>query len=268
MEGATSRGLGPAKTNAELNSRGGAGGGSASASPINTQPGQFLSGLAPLRNGPDDGRAGRSPRPGAGARSLEGIDAARGGVPTLASLLDAHRGSLFRFVRRNAASLLRHESDEDLVQGILVRALVDQDRFVYRGEREFLGWLTRVARGHLAKRHRYWSVRGRRAARATRLTVTTIGGGSTPRELSAGGAGPRTALLRREELGLVGRAIAVLLPRDRALLQWSSEGIPVEEVARRLGLTRETAGRVRLRALERFRSAFEAISGRRSGSSG
>ncbi len=191
-----------------------------------------------------------------------------GGVPPLASLLDAHRGRLLRFVRRRAAGLLRYESDEDLVQGIHLRALMEEDRFVYGGEREFQGWIVRVARGHLARRRRYWSVRGRRAGNPSRLTATTLGGGSPVREPTALGAGPRTELLRREELGQVGQAIAVLLPRDRVLLQWSSAGIPVEEVARRLGLSRESAGRVRLRALERFRAAFEAISRRSGRSSG
>ncbi|MGH7149752.1 MAG: hypothetical protein ACREIU_03585, partial [Planctomycetota bacterium] len=132
----------------------------------------------------------------------------------------------------------------------------------------FLGWIAKVARGHIAKRHRYWSVRGRRAGGGTRLSATTFGGGSSRREPLAAGAGPRTALLRSEELGQVGKAISVLLPRDRVLLQWSSEGIPIEEVARRLGLSRESAGRVRLRALERFRAAFEAISRRQAESSG
>ncbi len=199
---------------------------------------------------------------------MERTEPTPGGVPTLASLLDAHRGRLLRFVRRRAAGLMRYESDEDLVQGIHLRALMEEDRFVSEGDRGFEAWIVRVARGHLAKRRRYWSVRGRRAGGPSRLTATTLGGGSSVREPTARGAGPRTALLRGEELGHVGQAIAVLLPRDRALLQWSSEGIPVEEVARRLGLSRESAGRVRLRALERFRTAFEAISRRSGRSSG
>jgi DNA-directed RNA polymerase specialized sigma24 family protein len=58
-------------------------------------------------------------------------------------------------------------------------------------------------------------------------------------------------------LKLALEALATLLPKDRDLVRWSSEAVPLEEQAERLGISYDAAKQARLRALERFRKAYE-----------
>jgi hypothetical protein len=57
-------------------------------------------------------------------------------------------------------------------------------------------------------------------------------------------------------LKLAIEALATLLPKDRDLVRWSSEDVPLEEQAKRLGVSYDVAKQARLRALERFRKAY------------
>ncbi len=56
------------------------------------------------------------------------------------------------------------------------------------------------------------------------------------------------------------RAIALLLPRDRDIVRWTTEGMTIEEQAARLGLSQEAATRAQSRALERLRKAYRLVS--------
>ena len=73
--------------------------------------------------------------------------------------------------------------------------------------------------------------------------------------------GPSTFAMRREQLSLAVRVLEALLPRDRDLVRWSSEGVSLEEMARRLDIGYAAAQRAHLRALSRFRDAFALASG-------
>lgn len=71
--------------------------------------------------------------------------------------------------------------------------------------------------------------------------------------------GPATLAERRDLLVRAARAIEVLYPRDRDLVRAIVEDEPLEDLARRLGVGYEAAKRARLRALTRFRKAFELL---------
>jgi DNA-directed RNA polymerase specialized sigma24 family protein len=73
--------------------------------------------------------------------------------------------------------------------------------------------------------------------------------------------GPSTFAARREMIALAARALDLLLPRDRDLVRWSSEGVPLEEQADRLGIAYEAVGKARQRAVERFKKTFALVSG-------
>lgn len=171
----------------------------------------------------------------------------------LEALLDAHGGELLRFVRANGGQLLRRESEEDLVQGITLRALERANSFRDRGEAAFRGWIATVARSYLADRANYWRALRRRPGALLRLTS----GGSGGVDPAATVTGPSTFAARREHLRLAVAALAALPPRDRDLVRWTSEDVPLEKQAERLGITYDAAKQARLRALERFRKAFE-----------
>jgi len=182
-------------------------------------------------------------------------------TPSLADLLQSHRDALLRFVEREASNLLRHETTEDLVQGIHLRALEAERHFEWRGEKEFLGWLAAVARQHFADRHAYWTALRRRAGKMLRLSALATGTDAGPAEAPprSPGPGPATLAERRDLLVRAARAIEVLYPRDRDLVRAIVEDEPLSDLARRLGVGYEAAKKARLRALTRFRKAIELL---------
>jgi RNA polymerase sigma factor (sigma-70 family) len=188
------------------------------------------------------------------------------GEPSLQSLLASTRETLLRWVRREGEDLARRESPEDLVQGIHVKALEVADRFEYRGEKEFLGWLFAVASQHLARRRAYWSAWKRDSDAIRRLSTLA----SKPARRVRGGSpatsapGPSTVASGKEEIELAMKAIALLLPKDRDIVQWITEGLSIRDTADRLGISYDAAERARLRAVERLRKAFEIARTRRS----
>jgi len=179
----------------------------------------------------------------------------------LAALLVERADELARRVRREGSALLRFESEEDLVQGIHLRALAMASRFEFRGEASFRAWLLGVARAHLADRRDYWHALKRRSGQVLRLTWSGLSAGTVTRErLPASTAtGPSTFASRREDLALVARALGLLSARDRELVEWQSEEVALTEQARRLGLAEDSARRAGHRALERFKKTWRLL---------
>jgi len=175
-------------------------------------------------------------------------------LTTLDELLPAYRDDLLRFVQRHAGRLLRYETAEDLLQGIHLRALERGGTFRYRGREPFLQWLFTMARQYLADRHAHWSALRRRPARLVRLTE---GAGGVP----GGGTGPVTFADRRDQLARAVRTLALLSARDRSLVQWASDGVPLREQATRLGLGYAAAKSASRRALDRFRKLYARLAG-------
>ena len=182
-------------------------------------------------------------------------------TPTLAELLERHEGDLRRWVAARSGSLLRYETEDDLVQGVHVRALGNAAGFAYRSEPEFRAWMFRVGRAFLADRYDYWTAAQRAPGRLLRLTESapsTGAGGAVvapPRDT----AGPATRADRREALDRAERALDLLPPRDASLVRGHAEGRSLEDEAQRLDLSYAAVQRARLRALERFRKAYRLL---------
>ena len=187
--------------------------------------------------------------------------------PSLRDLLVEHREPLAAFLRRRGSGLLRFESLEDLVQGVHLRALREAPNFEWQGEKEFFAWLYTLARRQIAERHAYWSALKRGSGRVLRFTYTGGGTGAIPFAAAPAGtaAGPATFAARREMIVLATRALATLPERDRQLVTWATEGLELEEQARRLRLSYAAVQRAGLRAQERFRKAFELLTPRAEG---
>ena len=180
----------------------------------------------------------------------------------LSELLVRHRADLIRFVSRHASARLRRfEAPDDLVQGIHVQALRQKERFEYRGDREFFAWLYRIARSYLLDRAAHWYALRRRSVRLVRIAQAESG--SLPGfEPPATGTSPSSFANRRDRLVLVSRALSTLPPRDREMIQLSSAGLSIGEIAEKLDLAYDTAARARLRAFERLKKAYEEEFGR------
>lgn len=179
----------------------------------------------------------------------------------LPDLLEQHRAVLLRFVQQRGGRLLRYEAAEDLVQGVHVRVLERGGGFAYRGDGPFLAWLRTVARSYLADRITYWTAQRRRPAGLLRLTGAGGTDSDAAREPAGEGTGPATFAERREMLAAATAALDLLLPRDRELLQLAAEGWTVGELAEHLGLSYGAADKARTRAIERFRKAYQVVTG-------
>jgi RNA polymerase sigma factor (sigma-70 family) len=180
--------------------------------------------------------------------------------------LVALRQELTGFLGRNAsATLLRFETAEDLYQGFASQALARSERFQDRGEGSASAWLHELGRNYLRDRHRHWSALKRGSGNVLRSGLGAPISTAGPRshgfggEPTAGQAGPASIAARREELVLAAKALALLLPRDRLLVEWSAEEVPVHEMAQRIGLTPDAASKARSRALERLRKTHELV---------
>ncbi len=176
-------------------------------------------------------------------------------------LLIEHRDDLLRFFTRHAGiKLLRFESADDLVQGMIARCLTAD--FEYRSDKEFFSWMYTLARRYIADRASYWTALKRYSSGVLRLGPADTGGFDTRRAFEPAGSGtsPSMYALRREQLVLMSKAMSTLIQRDQDLLRWSSQGDSIAEIAARLEISLEAAQRARLRALERLEKAFRFLS--------
>ena len=177
-------------------------------------------------------------------------------MPNLEALLERQRSALHALVEREASGVLRFEAPEDLVQGIMIRAL--GSRFEYRDEIQAQAWLRVLARRHIADRHAHWSALRRGSGKVLRLTWSDASTNAV-RAPADSLSGPASFAERRELIELATKALHTLPERDRNLVRWMSQGVDLQEQAERLNLPYGACQRAGHRAIERFRIAFEVL---------
>lgn len=172
--------------------------------------------------------------------------------PVLERLLVDERAELAAYVERQAGGLLRFESAEDLLQGLLTSLLTRT--FESRSPEQDRAWLRTSARNFLVQRWRYWSALKRDSGRLMRSGLQTwSGAGGELDDVIASQTGVTTFASRREQLVLLTRALALLMPRDRELVELAAEGLSNRELGERVGMSESTAARAKGRAIERLR---------------
>jgi len=178
--------------------------------------------------------------------------------PGLTTLLTRHRTQLIQYFEKKGGAIRQHESPEDLAQGVHLHAIANQDRFEYRSEPEFIGWMLQVARQYLARRVHHWGALKRDAGPLLRIT---FGGGTRngARGPQDPGPGPATHASQTEEVALAARAIDGLPPRDQAIMRMMARDLSVREIAERLSTSEAAAQKARLRAVERFRKIYTIL---------
>ena len=187
----------------------------------------------------------------------------------LPALLVRYQPQLLAFAQREAGvPLLRFETADDLVQGVHQEVLRCATRFEWRSEKEFLGWVFTVARRCLSARRAYWFALKRNRGKVLRLTWSGPGADQSSYRLDPEdtGTGASTFAFRREVLVYATKAIALLLPRDRDIVRWTTEGMSIEAQAARLGISQQAATKAQSRALERLRKAYRLVSRHAGGS--
>jgi len=161
---------------------------------------------------------------------------------------EASRG-LFRFAMSRLDNQV--ESAEEIVQLTLTQAL--RKLHTYRGEAAVFTWLCAICRREIGA---HWR-RRRRLAREVALAdedpaLRAVLDGRAFEEEAA-------AAQRGDVAQRVKAALETLPERYSDVLEWKyMEGLPVEEVGRRLGLGLKAAESLLVRARQAFRSAFAA----------
>ena len=180
----------------------------------------------------------------------------------LERVLTEQRDELLRFLERNAASLLRFESAQDLYGGLVLDLLSRTPEFTSLSPAADRAWLREAARFHLANRRRYWTALKRDTGRLMRtgMAERSAAGSSwgTPLDgVAASQTGPSTFADRREQVVLLTQALSVLPERDRRLVELASAELSNEDIGLELGLSAAAAAKAKSRALERLRKAHE-----------
>ena len=171
------------------------------------------------------------------------------------TFVDEYYPRLYRFAYRR----LRGDADaaQDVVQGTFERVI---PRLAgYRGEAALFSWLCTFCRHEIAaflkKRHPM--------ALAVELTEEAPEVRAALESLAAAAEGPEGELERKELARIVRVALDHLPAHYDHVLEWKYlRGMPVKEIAERLGLTPKATESLLTRARQAFRDAFGELAGR------
>ena len=146
---------------------------------------------------------------------------------------------------------------EDILQDALLEAYRDLGQFQYRKSGSFLSWLSSIADHVIADLAR---ARGRQKRAAQIVPFKSESNPSGPEPVVTGT--PSRILAEKESLTLL---IARMdrLPENyrQAILLAKVEGLTTQELAARLGISRESAALLLHRAIKRFRTLQESDGG-------
>jgi RNA polymerase sigma-70 factor (ECF subfamily) len=175
-------------------------------------------------------------------------------------LLRRHRSQLSGQIRRDLPDAIRRKiSVADVLQEASLTAYRRLPDFEYRGEGSVLAWLRKIA--ELKVRHavqRYATTAKRAAGREV-----TRGGRPDTANFAGQGPSPSEDAVATERAERTRRTMAKLREVDRTVLRLAIEQqLPLREVAKRMGRSREAAKKLYGRALARFTKLFRQDGGR------
>ncbi|MCB1037364.1 MAG: sigma-70 family RNA polymerase sigma factor [Acidobacteria bacterium] len=179
-------------------------------------------------------------------RLLEGEEAA------FDSLADRHFGALYRF------ALSRIGGDEDLAAELVQNTLTTAFRKLesYRGESALLTWMCGICQFEIRSHLR----RKRRAPAEVELTDQTEPAAGVREGLFSLPSGPADELEQKEVAHMVHRVLDELPGHYGQALEWKYiDGLPVKEIALRLGLGAKAAESILTRARVAFQKAYSAL---------
>lgn len=192
--------------------------------------------------------------------SYDLIDRIKNGDREALSLLfDRHRRRLAVLAHYRLGPHLRGlvESD-DILQETLLKAYVQFDQFTYRTPGSFLRWLALIMEHVVADTARYHGRQKRQAAEIMPLKSASVPQGVEPVDSNT----PSRLLARDEALGALLRDLDEL-PDDyrEVILLIKIEGLSTQEVAERMGRSREAIALLLHRAVKRLRQSHDSKEG-------
>ena len=170
--------------------------------------------------------------------------------------IEDHRDYLRLLVRLQVGPRLRAKLDpSDIVQQAILQAHERREQFRGATEGEWLAWLRRVLANVLSTAVRRFDAQARDLARERSLEAELERSSSRLEILlAADQSSPSERAVRGEELLRLARALARLPDDQRQVVELHYlNGLPVAEVAQRIGRTRPAAVGLLFRGLKRLR---------------
>lgn len=171
-------------------------------------------------------------------------------------LFDKYQRRLAVLIHYKLSAEVRRFADvEDILQETLLEAYRDIKQFSYQRPGSFLNWLSRIADHVIADLARFHGRQRRNAAELVRFKSESNPEGPEPVNTKT----PSRILADKEGVGALIEKLDQL-PEDyrQAILLAKVEGLSSQELAERLGKSREATALLLHRAIKRFRSLHEA----------
>lgn len=189
------------------------------------------------------------------------LQSARGGNrEALGRLLELYRNYLRLLARLQVGRRLQGKADpSDLVQEAFLAAQRGFPQFRGTSETELIDWLRQILASKILDLARRYLGTRRRDVRLERQLAEDLDGSSRAlgAALLAGDSSPSTGVLRRERAVLLADAIKAL-PTDYAevIILRHLEGLPLAEVAERMGRTVDSVKKLWVRGIAKLREAL------------
>jgi RNA polymerase sigma-70 factor (ECF subfamily) len=185
--------------------------------------------------------------------------ACAGSSEAVAQLLEACRGYLLMVAwEKLDADLQAKGGASDLVQETFLAAHQHFDQFRGTTEAELLGWLRQTLLHKLAKfRKRFRQTQKRQLGAEVPLADSDSTTGRAPVPVDTGSS--PSAQVRRDEEAAVVRGALERLPEDyrRVILLRIHEGLPFDEIGRRMGRSPNAAEKLFARSVRAVRQELE-----------
>jgi RNA polymerase sigma-70 factor (ECF subfamily) len=210
-------------------------------------------------------RSGESSRSTAGAASVAALisNARRGSSTSLGSLLQQYRNYLLVLAATQIEKRLQPRiSPSDVVQETMMRASERFGQFRGGTEQELLAWLRQILVNNLSKFVEQHMLAARRDVRRE-VSIERIGAAVEQSTiqlaalLSANGKSPSMAVQQREEAVVLADRLAQLADDYREVLVLRNlQGLPFDEIARRINRSVGATRMLWLRAIEKLRVVY------------
>jgi RNA polymerase sigma-70 factor (ECF subfamily) len=185
---------------------------------------------------------------------VRGLSAARRGAEaTVWELLALCREYLLRVAANRLDPTLRAKANpSDLVHEALLEAYRDFAAFRGQSEAEWLGWLRRLLIRNIANFERqYFGTTMRQAQREVSLAAGGADSAVSPEP------SPSEVLIAGERERTVGEHLQCLPEDYRQVILWHhQDGLPFDEIGRRLGRSADAVRRVWSRAIDRLQEVL------------
>jgi RNA polymerase sigma-70 factor (ECF subfamily) len=189
------------------------------------------------------------------------IERARREEPgALDRLLETYRNYLRLLARTGLDASLQGKADpSDLVQDALLRASQNFGQFRGAGDAELAGWLRQILAHCLANFVRHFRTGGRRIGREQSLDQLLNRSSEAMEQILATNGNSPSSSAERRDLGVVlSDALAQLSEDQReVIVLFHLEGLPWEEVARRMERTIGAVRKLWARALKQLRPLID-----------